>query len=248
MKALPVYLIFLFSALIAACGGNKTDIAQNSYKDTIPLVDPNDSALYGMACDGFNDTILIVLRSPESDPDTFNILNATRRHRIFGSLHVGDKVAIVQNRADSTVADIVIDIETLRATWCYEVMPTVKLRADMGGKSQSQLLREMQDSVRQQFMVAREYGFTIKGEHSISPVFHHDADDEDEESPVEYAPQRHYRDWSLLNGDIILAETGIDSLGQTYVSRRDTATFLLLNSDSLALRFNSGVQGYYRKR
>ena len=43
-----------------------------------------DSTIYGLACDGCNDTILILLSRIEDDPDTFNILDASRSHHVFG--------------------------------------------------------------------------------------------------------------------------------------------------------------------
>ena len=47
---------------------------------------PGDSTVYGLACDGCNDTILVFLPRTGGDPDTFNILGASKQHQVFGRM------------------------------------------------------------------------------------------------------------------------------------------------------------------
>lgn len=207
-----------------------------------------DSTIYGLACDGCTDTILVLLRDIRSNPDTLNILNASRRHKVYGRLGIGDKVAVVRSATDSTVADLVIDIESLRGKWCYEVMPTLRRRADMPEQSHEQLLKQMPDSMREALMVPREYGFHIMGERNIRAIgttFR--TMSSDEESPVEYPEAKRYRDWYLYNGMLVLSETKTDSLGQQHITHSDTAQLVMLRPDTLVLRFGQEVRGYYNK-
>lgn len=233
--------------VLLACGGSRQ-------QDALPTVvtaqqqETGDSTIYGLACDGSTDTILVILCDIKDTPDTFNILKASRMHNVFGSINIGDKVAVVRNPVDTTVADVVVDLESMRGKWCYEVMPTLRRRADEPDKSEQQLLREMPDSVRDSLMVPHEYGFEILGERSIRALgVRYGALSSDEESLVIYPEQRRYHDWHLYNGQLVLNETATDSLGGQYVSLSDTADFVMLRPDTLVLRFNNGVRGFYRK-
>lgn len=246
-SSLLTALLVALTTMMACSGKQETATTATGIDSTLTAA-VGDSTIYGLACDGCTDTILVLLRNLESNPDTFNILNATRQHRIFGVPKVGDKLAIVCNSEDSTVADIVIDMKSIQGTWCYLVMPSLRLRADMPEKSERQLLRQMPDSVRDSLMVPREYGFKIHGGHSMSPVGMRPANERhDEEELVEYPLLRRYRDWRLFNGNLILSETAMDSLGNVSITHSDTVSFVLLDSDTLALRFKDGVQGYYKK-
>lgn len=240
-------LIIAVTVLAVACGSQPTATEADSDIVTSQQLHKGDSTIYGLACDGCTDTILVFLRNIDADPDTLNILEATRRHRIFGRPGIGDKVAVVRNSADSTIADIVINMETLRGSWFYQVMPTPRPRPDLGDLSTAELLRQMPDSLRDSLMVPREYGMLIRGEGGVSHAGKYYTHDNDDDSPVEYPKRKNYRQWFLYNGKLVLTETERDSLGQEQPVSSDTATFLELTADTLVLRFNTGVQGYYSK-
>jgi hypothetical protein len=245
------FLSLLAAALLTtACGGGqKESKGAAEQADTLSQVFEGDSTVYGLACDGCTDTILVFLplEHIDSTPDTFNILRATKRHRILGHLRVGHRIAVVTNAQDSTVADFVIDMEELRGMWCYQVMPTVKMRADMQGKTQKELIRQLPDSIREKYMVPREMGIHLKGDHTARTIGSYRQSDEDAESPVEYARAKRYHQWRLYNGKLLLTETALDSLGNQHVTSIDTADFVMLDRDTLVLRFNKEVRGYYRK-
>lgn len=235
--------------LMAACGSRKegTLTAEDDGPISMEQNMPGDSTVYGLACDGCNDTILVFLSRTDGDPDTFNILNASKAHQVFGHPMIGDKLAIMVNSENPKVADLVVDIEQLRGEWCYMVQPKLRERA---GFNQATLKREMTpelDSVLQQLLQPREYGVEIKSGYTAQPIGAVRSMTSDEESPVEYPPLKRYREWRIFNGRLILSETSRDTLGNTTVTNSDTATFVLLRRDSLVLRIGDEERGYYRR-
>ena len=236
------------AVLMLACGSNSQQAHLQTETNGQYQVE-GDSTIYGLACDGCTDTILVILRDVRKDPDTLNILEASRRHRVFGSLNIGHKLAVMRNAKDSTVADIVIDMGSLCGRWCYKVMPVMRRRANMSEKTEEQLLQMLPDSLRELLMTPREYGFHLIGEGSIRPIGEHSrALTSDDKSFVDYPTQRRYRDWKIINGLLVFSEMGIDSLGKPQTVHCDTAQLELLTPDTLVLRFKDRLQGYYNGR
>lgn len=233
---------------VAACGSRQADKAASPEPaEYAEQREPGDSTIYGLACDGCTDTILVLLPPSGEDPDTFNILGAMEQHQVFGRPEIGDKMAVVLSGEDSTVASIVIDLERLKGGWCYMVKPQLRQRAGLDMRRMQELYQQ-RDSIWQQLMKLREYGMEIRGDytaHSIGVTYSMTADDK---SPVVYPPQKHYREWRIFNGRLILKETRRDTAGVVTVVNTDTAEFVTMRRDTLALRFSDGtVQGYYRK-
>ncbi len=242
-------LLIVIAALFACSCGNRQASNSHSEKniqDSLSAIADGDSTIYGLTCDGTNDTILIFLPLSDVslDPDTFNILTATKRHRIFGQPKVGDKIAVVRNAKDSTKADFVIVTEDLNGSWAYLEMPVLKERVNM---TQKQILAEMNDSTKLAVMVPREYGMQLMGDNTIHSVGSYHSQDEEKDSPVEYAKPKRYHQWRLYNGKLLLSTMGMDSLGNSFVTGIDTADFLLLRRDTLVLKFKDYKRGYYRK-
>lgn len=237
------------AALLAACGSKQND--NETATDGIISEEqnaPGDSTVYGLACDGCNDTILVFLPRTGGDPDTFNILTASKRKQVFGRPMIGDKMAVVVNRTNKKVADMVIDMESLKGKWCYMVQPQLRQRADMSQKNQQQELKAHDDSLFRELMQPREYGVEIKSGYTARPIGMVRTMTSDEESPVEYPPLKRYREWRIYNGKLILSETTRDTTGTTTVIGSDTAQFVMLRRDTLVLRFSNGdEQGYYRR-
>ena len=93
-----LFLCFLASVLLAACGGRQqsfegalTDIYKNA---------PGDSTRYGLACDGSTDSILVFLPYGATRLDTFDIINAFQNHQIYGRPYIGDCLNSGYNRAN----------------------------------------------------------------------------------------------------------------------------------------------------
>lgn len=237
--------------MMTACGGKQTAVplgkADAGEAEELGL--PGDSTVYGLTCDGSNDTILVFLPSDCSDPDTFYILGASRNRQVFGHPMIGDKVAVVVDPANPKVADMVIDLKELKGEWCYLVQPELRQRAGVNMATQLQELREASDSAYKKLMQPREYGFEIKSDYVARPIGMTYNMTSDEESPVIFPPLKRYRQWHILNGLLVLSETRRDSTGALNVINNDTARFVMMRRDTLVLRFSDGTQhGYYRKQ
>ena len=111
--------IALTTMAIIACSGN-SDNGTNGAKlgaSTDELKLSGDKTVYGLACDGCTDSVVLLLPNDGSDPIRFNVIEATRRGKIMGQLKVGDWIGVVTNKEDSTVADMVIDLDQLKGIW-----------------------------------------------------------------------------------------------------------------------------------
>jgi len=240
------------AALLVSCSDGSTPKPKTAAVPTDTLLLPlaGDSTIYGLACDGSNDTLLIILNidsighTGSDDPDTFFILNATKHHRVYGRTRIGDHVAVVRSATRPDEADIVIVTEDLMQPWRFLQFPQLKERVGMTGREQ---MNEMPDSIRQQLATPREVGYTLKADRtvSISGVYRLQTTIDDD--PIVYPEMKHYHYWHLLNGEIVLTETRFDSTGTARVTSRDTASLVLLRPDSLVLRFADGLKSFYCK-
>lgn len=240
-------LLFILLAAIGiiSCSAPQQPTAQLTETDN-----SDDRTIYGLACDGCNDTIVLFLRLPYDggDPDTLNILEAVKNRQIMGRPHIGDKLAIVPNLEDSTKADLVIVTEQLLSHWCYLVYPTLHHRADMAGDTDRQRLAQLPDSIKSLLNVPQEYNMDIRRDNimlSYGDKFRPTTSDE--ESPVEYPAITRYNEWRIFNGRLIMTVSRKDSTDQRQVVRTDTADILLLTGDSLQLNINGTIHNYYRK-
>ena len=132
------------AALLTTACSSKTESRPTEETDLISMEPamPGDSTVYGLACDGCNDTILVFLPRSGGDPDTFNILNASKQQQVMGHPMIGDKVAVVVNRENPKVADLVIDLEQLKGEWCYMVEPELRPVAGMSNAARQKQLKE----------------------------------------------------------------------------------------------------------
>jgi hypothetical protein len=234
--------------LTVGCSSETGNKGRKLAESEVEQTSTGDSTIYGLACEGCSDTMLVVLSNLEGAPDTLSILNATQMRRIYGHPRTGDELAIMLNSEDSTVADIVINLEQLKQTWCYEVTPTLRRRAGFSEEQRQRFLTLMPDSVKQRLMQPREYGLQISGNHAVRAIGMQPSDRNDN-SPVEYPKMKRYRQWHIWNGRLILSTTARDTTGRQQVAESDTATFVKMRRDTLELRFSDGhQQQYYRKR
>lgn len=244
-------LIFMATTLLAAivmgCGGGAANRG-DSKNDSVGTTMPGDSTVYGLACDGCTDTILVLLRDVTRDPDTFDILDASRNQRVYGHPRIGDQMAVVLAKDSTNVAAMVVDIDKILGAWCYTVTPTLRRRADIDKGTEQELLRKLPDSIVRRLLQPREYGFELKNDFQAQPIgIVRQGNTTDDRSPVEYPELKRYREWHLHNGRLVLNETRRDSLNRQQLVSSDTADFVLLRRDSLVLRFADGEHGYYRK-
>lgn len=246
-----VFSLFILIMLIVACSQKQAPRERQEEAITIQQNEPGDSTLYGLACDGCTDSILILLPYAGGDPDTFDIINAHETHQIYGRPRIGDDLAVVLNPEDKNEALMIINLERLKGEWCYMVTPTLKRIDRMPPKMQRRMLERIPDSVKERLLQPREYGFRIKQGHTVQAIGNVRRDvSADNMSPVEYPRQRRYREWKLYNGKLILKTDSIRIPNSTKRGKPeyDTAVIKQLRRDTLVLQFKNHEQTYYRKK
>ena len=242
-----IYAVMTAVAAMMTFGCGHKEATDEAGTASATVVHEGDSTIYGLACDGCNDTIVVFLRTPYtgSDPDTLNILEASRRHRVFGRVMIGDQLAIVRNASDTTVADLMIVTEDLKAQWCYRVLPTLRERAALEGVHTAAL----PDSIKELLSTEREYGFHLKNEGVSMPIgMSYRAATTDEEEDVVYPKLTRYFEWYIYNGHLVLETSRRDSLQQRQIMVSDTADIMMLTPDTLVIRFSDHEQGYYKRQ
>ncbi len=256
MKNLIYSILLLTIVMICACGGSN-DNSQTA-ESNAPKVQTfaDDSTIYGLACDGCSDSVVLLLPFDGSDPVKFNVVNAYRKNKVHGKLRVGDRIAIVANTKDSTIADMVIDLEQLQDTWCYTVMPRLKMPEGATEAQKKKLLESISDSIKEAYFVPREYGFNLKSHNLASPIGQvRQSSVLEDESPVEYDEVPQYTEWHILNGQLVLSRpitANTDGMEEALIAdslatmKNDTADILFMQEDSLILQFGEHKQSYYR--
>ena len=197
----------LLAAIVMGCGGGTADRG-DSKNDSVGTTMPGDSTVYGLACDGCTDTILVLLRDVTRDPDTFDILDASRNQHVYGHPRIGDQMAVVLAKDSTNVAAMVVDIDKILGAWCYTVTPTLRRRADIDKGTEQELLKKLPDSIVRRLLQPREYGFELKNDFQAQPIgIVRQGNTSDDRSPVEYPELKRYREWHLHNGRLVLYES-----------------------------------------
>ena len=243
-----LFNITLSAAIIAtmsACGGKTSkgadmDVsAEDSMAYSIYNKEKGDSTLYGLPCDGCTDSVVVFLPYEGGDPVRYEIIDARHNGRVYGRPKIGDRLAININPMDKDEALQVIDLEDLKGSWCNTFMPKFRDLDKMPKRLQRRMMTDMPDSIKQKFLVPKEFGFEIKGTNTVLPIgMIMRVETSDDMSPVEYPKQKIYREWRIYNGQLLL---------ETKKQGIDTADIVLLRPDTLVLRFKDKTQGYYRK-
>ncbi|MBM6993488.1 MAG: hypothetical protein I3J02_09535 [Prevotella sp.] len=213
----------------------------------------DDSTIYGLACEGCTDSVIVLLPNDGSDPVKYDIIDATRNHKVLGKIKTGDWIGLVLNKQDKKVADLVVDLDQLKGIWCYIVMPKMRDYDKMSKKLQSRLMRNMPDSLKQTFLIPREYGFWLKRQWEASSVgYVQQVSTLADESPVVYPPLGYFVKWNIWNGKFVMTSgkpkynNENKVVGYTDVSY-DTCSIDYLDEDSLVLSDRDGSRSYYRK-
>ncbi len=239
---------------LIACSESKLRKSKSGGRTNAELKLSGDSTVYGLACEGSTDSVLLLLPNDGSDPVRYNIIDATHNKRIRGKIKTGDWVGLVLNNTDKNVADFVVNLDELKGIWCYIVMPKMRDVGNMSKKMQDRMMNEMSDSLKQTFLVPREYGFWLKRQWEASSVgYVREASTLADESPVVYPPLGYFVKWHIWNGYFVMvsgkpkynAENKVE--GYTDVSY-DTCSIDYLGNDSLVLSDRDGSRSYYRKK
>lgn len=250
------FIIISFFILMISCGkknANENQIFQIDVTDQIK----NDSMVYGLACEGTSDSFIVVYPFSGEDPVTYSCIYAKKKGKIIGKPQIGDWVGIVLDSNDTTVADMIINLDQIKGTWTYPVMPTFKdfknLSAKMRRRMEAQAINELPDSEKALYLIPREYGFSLKRNHVAQPVGRvFTSNGVNDDSPVEYPEVKNYQQWFSWNGRLILVSAkmngneGIESKEKQKVIF-DTLDYVSLNDDSLILIYKNKRMGFHRK-
>ena len=211
-----------------------------------------DSMVYGLVCDGTTDSV-IVLWPFTGDPVVYDCIDAHDNHRIIGKPSIGDWVGIIRDSIDTTVVAMAIDLDQLKGTWTYPVIPVMKDLQHMSPRMQKRMMADMPDSIKNTFMVPREYGFTLKRAHQAQAVgYVRSASTLQSDSPVEYPKVKRYVQWHMLNGRLILVSADIKptegpDMDAPVEVKMDTLDFVYMDNDSLIMTQNGVRLGFHRK-
>ena len=244
----------LAAVALVGCKSEKKKAEPQGTKMAISMSTPakGDKAVYGLACMGCTDSVVVLLPNAGGDPVRYNILQAQRNRQVFGNIEIGDWICVIPDPSEKNHAKLVIDLDKLKATWTYQVMPHLRDVRNLSKRQQARILANMPDSIVETYMIPREYGFQLKRMSEARSVGHvMQASSVEDDSPVEYPPVPQYTEWHAYNGKLILVRGRVEMNGKVFNDKvtRDTLTFLYMDSDSLSLRNSSGtVYNFHRKQ
>ena len=211
-----------------------------------------DSLLYGMACEGTSDSVLVFLANDGSDPVTYDMLQARLERRVRGRVQTGDNIALLLTDDSLPAVEYLIDIDQLKGQWAYLVMPQLKERFRNMPVTKDSPSQAVRDSMLRKFMVPREYGMRLMRDYSVERIGNSQRRQNADNTPVEYPRQPRYTEWHLWNGKIIFTAGNINipNISDRYKHEvtYDTAEIVMLRRDSLQLRFGDELRCYYRKK
>lgn len=119
MKNFSILVIAaLLMAMMASCGGNKTQSASTDDADTVSVSASRDHTIYGICGEGSAMNTLQLL-TDNGDSITIDISAAGDKRQVFGGLQSGDRMAVVLTPGTKEAA-IVINMSALLGRW---VMP-----------------------------------------------------------------------------------------------------------------------------
>ena len=211
-----------------------------------------DSMVYGLVCDGTTDSV-IVLWPFSGDPVIYDCIDAHENNRIIGKQSIGDWVGIIRDSIDTMVVAMAIDLDQLKGTWTYPVVPVMKDLQHMSPRMQKRMMADMPDSIKNTYLVPREYGFTLKRAHQAQAVgYVHSSNTLLSDSPVEYPKVKRYVQWHMLNGRLILVSadrkpTKDSDIDAPVEVKMDTLDFVYMDNDSLIMTQNGVRYGFHRK-
>lgn len=250
-----ILLLTVIAILVFITTGscNKSPFTQGE-EEIIPQQETEikgDSMVYGLSCDGTTDSVIVIYPFG-GDPVTYSCIEAKQKGRIIGKPQIGDWIGVMVNKDDSTEVDMVIDLDQLKGTWTYPVMPVMKELQNMSPRMQKRMMANMPDSVKETYFVPREYGFTLKRGHVAQAVGRvRRSNSLADDSPVQYPEVRNYKEWHMLNGSLILVSGLPDMLKQDNTKqvpdKLDTLQFVYMDEDSLILTYNGARYGFHRK-
>ena len=102
-----LFLTVMTSIFFAGCmqKGAEDNLAkpQTKGKSNKEMLLSGDRTIYGLACEGCTDSVVVLLKDDGSDPVRFDIIDAFQNHRVQGKLKVGDWIGLVPNEDERHV-------------------------------------------------------------------------------------------------------------------------------------------------
>lgn len=246
---------FAMVALALFCACNHTP--KNASKGRLVLPSAKtlkgDRSVYGLACDGCTDSVVVLLPEDGSDPITYNVIQARHHNKVLGDIRIGDRICLLPNKKDSKVADIVVDLDDMEGIWCYIVFPKLRAALSQSDAVQRQMIRDLPDSIKEQYFIPREYGFWLKPHwQSASVGFVSEQSSLEKQSPVVYPQLGWFTEWHTWNCKFVMT-SGTRKLrrnGNYAVTnlQYDTCDIVFLGPDSLVLSDADGSRSYYKKK
>ena len=241
----------LCMAAMVACGGHEKK--KGHLNDDLKL--DGDKTVYGLACEGCSDSVIVLLPNGGGDPVYYNIIDAKRRNKVMGRPKTGDWLGLMVNESDSAVADFVVDLDELKGTWCYIVMPKMRDYEKMSKRMQERMERDMPDSVKETYLIPREYGFSLKRQWTANSVgYLRQKSSLEDESPVVYPQLSYFTEWHIWNGKLVMTSgepdlSNVEKGGKFKIknARQDTCDIVYLRDDSLVLASDGMSRSYYRQ-
>lgn len=257
MRKILFFISLSTLVLLIACSKKEEneDLNTIAVSKQIEIPTTGDRMLYGLSCDGTNDTVVVFLPFGKGkDPVVYNIEIAKKEGRVIGRPEIGDWVGIMLNPEDPTEATMLVDLDHLKGTWTYKVYPTWKDASKLSRRALRRRVAEMPDSIKDTYLIPREYGFSLQRSsvaHAVGYVMRKSSLEDD--SPVEYPEIKRYSSWGCRNGRLILARYENTPSAQALKNKTpralfDTLDFVSLSDDSLILRTTNNEIVRFRRQ
>ena len=251
-----IAIVASFAIILGSCRHR----SQISNREETTLTDEpmeeikGDSMIYGLSCDGSSDSVIVIWPF-YGNPISYSCIEAKMQGHIIGKPQIGDWIAIMVNPEDTTEATFVINLDQLKGTWTYPVLPVMKELQNMSHRMQRRMMANMPDSVKQTYFIPREYGFTLKRSNKAQAVGRiMRSSTLEDDSPVQYPEVKNYKQWNMLNGKLILVSGERTMMPKKSHEKHkkpknviDTLEFIYMDDDSLILKHHGERIGFHRK-
>lgn len=237
--------------MVSTSCSNKTEEPKKTVGTSTKI--KGDSTLYGLACDGCTDSVLVFLSGQGGDPVNYNIIDASKNRKVIGRPQVGDWVCLIVNGTDKKKADLVINLDRLKGTWVNLEKPWLRKRLDAPslGNMDAETKHRIDSMIKIQLKPV-EIGFALRRHYAARPVGMEYSRNKNQDNPVVYPTPKFYTEWHIFNGKLVLTEGALRMGNQRKVKTKyksDTVEIVMMLRDSLRIRYKDGKEkGFYRKK
>lgn len=251
MRQFTLLIIFAVAILVGTSCSNKTEEPKKTVGTSTKI--KGDSTLYGLACDGCTDSVLVFLSGQGGDPVNYNIIDASKNRKVIGRPQVGDWVCLIVNGTDKKKADLVINLDRLKGTWVNLEKPWLRKRLDAPslGNMDAETKHRIDSMIKVQLKPV-EIGFALRRHYEARPVGMEYSRNKNQDNPVVYPTPKFYTEWHIFNGKLVLTEGALRMGSQRKVKTKynsDTVDIVMMLRDSLRIRYKDGKEkGFYRKK